>query len=127
MTKPSPIPARAIARAHLSQHAVPPLQWWRGDDATSYDTSALRMALRRVSVLAYPDAYAAIAGDEVVAVRIALHVARQADAPAWLIDWAGSLLLLSTLRGSLTAAVVLVHLRHRARATRAAAVRGRAS
>jgi len=125
--KRSAPPARAIKRASTRKHDVSPLQWWRGDDNASYDTVALRKALRQIWVLAYPDAPAAIAGDEAVAIRIGLHVYAKADAPAWLVDWAGSLLLLATLNGSLTAATVLIHLRRRVRATKAAAKRGKAS
>lgn len=129
MTKPSPVPARMTARAPLSQHDLPPLQWWRGASPCDNDVAiiTLRTALARVSVLAFPDTHAAMAGDDAVAVRIALHVCTQADAPAWLIDWAGSLLLFCTLKGSLTAAIVLVHLRRRAAVAAAALAHGRAS
>ena len=123
--KPPAAPARRIKRAGRQKQHVPPLQWWRGEAKPSYDTVALRKALRRLSVLAYPDAPAAIAGDEAVAVRIGLHVSTDASAPAWLVDWAGSLLLLATLNGSLTAAVVLIHLRRGARGARAATARRR--
>jgi hypothetical protein len=125
--KPSAPPARAMKRASTRKHDASPLQWWRGDDNASYDTVALRKALRQIWVLAYPDAPAAIAGDEAVAIRIGLHVYAKADAPAWLVDWTGSLLLLATLNGSLSAATVLIHLRRRVWATKATAKRGRAS
>lgn len=120
-------PARAMKPASTRKRCVSPLQWWLGDDNSTYDTVALRKALRQIWVLAYPDAPAAIAGDEAIAIRIGLHVYAKADAPAWLVDWTGSLLLLATLDGSLTAATVLIHLRRRARATKAAAKRRRAS
>ncbi|MCW5691650.1 MAG: hypothetical protein KIT48_04735 [Pseudolabrys sp.] len=123
--KRSTAPARPMKRAAPRKQNVSPLQWWRGDDHASYDTVALREALRQIWVLAYPDAPAAIAGDEAVAVRIGLHVYADAGAPAWLVDWAGSLLLLATLNGSLTAAVVLIHLRRGARGARAATARRR--
>lgn len=123
--KSSVTPARAMKRAGFSKQNIPPLQWWRGYDQAFYDTVALRKALRQLSVLAYPDAPAAMAGDEVVAVRIGLHVYADAGAPAWLVDWVGSLLLLATLDGSLTAAVVLIHLRRRARASGTATARHR--
>lgn len=125
--KPSATLARAMKRASTRKQDVSPLQWWRGDDNASHDTVALRKALRQIWVLAYPDAPAAIAGDEAVAIRIGLHVYANADAPAWLVDWAGSLLLVATLNGSLTATTVLIHLRRRARATKATAKRRRAS
>lgn len=125
--KPSAPPARAFKRAATRKQNVPPLQWWRGDDNASYDTVALRKALRQIWVLAYPDAPAAIAGDEAIAIRIGLHVYAKADAPVWLVDWTGSLLLLATLDGSLTAATVLIHLRRRTRATKATVKRRRAS
>ena len=126
MTKKPSAPTRAVRRTSTRKQNAPPLQWWRGNDNASYDTVELRKALRQIWVLAYPDAPAAIAGDEAIAIRIGLHVYAKADAPAWLIDWTGSLLLLATLDGSLTAATVLIHLRRRVRATKAAAKRRRA-
>ncbi|MBS0535237.1 MAG: hypothetical protein JSR72_14360 [Proteobacteria bacterium] len=127
MTKKPSAPARATKRGSTHKQNVPPLQWWRWDDNASYDTVTLRKALRQIWVLAYPDAPAAIAGDEAVAIRIGLHVYAKADAPAWLLDWTGSLLLLATLDGSLTAATVLIHLRRRVRASKATAKLRRAS
>ena len=127
MTKKPSAPTRAVRRTSTRKQNLPTLQWWRGNDNASYDTVELRKALRQIWVLAYPDAPAAIAGDEAIAIRIGLHVYAKADAPAWLIDWTGSLLLLATLDGSLTAATVLIHLRRRVRATKAAAKRRRAS
>ncbi len=127
MTKKTSAPARTVKRTSTRKQNVPPLQWWLGDDHGSYDTVALRKALRQIWVLAYPDAPAAIAGDEAIAIRIGLHVYAKADAPAWLVDWTGSLLLLATLDGSLTAATVLIHLRRRVRASKTAAKRRRAS
>ncbi|MBS0248342.1 MAG: hypothetical protein JSR61_17135 [Proteobacteria bacterium] len=126
MTKKPSAPTRAVRRTSTRKQNLPTLQWWRGNDNASYDTVELRKALRQIWVLAYPDAPAAIAGDEAIAIRIGLHVYAKADAPAWLIDWTGSLLLLATLDGSLTAATVLIHLRRRVRATKAAAKRRRA-
>ena len=127
MTKKPSTPARAMKRVSPRNQSLPPLRWWRGDDNASYDTVALRKALRQIWVLAYPDAPAAIAGDEAIAIRIGLHVYAKADAPAWLVDWTGSLLLLATLNGSLTAATVLIHLRRRVRATKPTVKRRRAS
>jgi hypothetical protein len=127
MTKKPSAPTRAVRRTSTRKHDASPLQWWRGNDNASYDTVELRKALRQIWVLAYPDAPAAIAGDEAIAIRIGLHVYAKADAPAWLVDWTGSLLLLATLDGSLTAATVLIHLRRRVRASKATAKRGRAS
>jgi len=127
MTKKPSAPTRAVRRTSTRKQNLPTLQWWRGNDNASYDTVELRKALRQIWVLAYPDAPAAIAGDEAIAIRIGLHVYAKADAPAWLVDWTGSLLLLATLDGSLTAATVLIHLRRRVRASKATAKRGRAS
>lgn len=124
--KPSAPPARAMKRA-TRKHDASPLQWWRGDDNSAYDTVTLRKALRQIWVLAYPDAPAAIAGDEAIAIRIGLHVYAKADAPSWLVDWTGSLLLLATLDGSLTAATVLIHLRRRVRAAETGNKRWRVS
>ena len=44
-------PARTVKRTSTRKQNVPPLQWWLGDDHGSYDTVALRKALRQIWVL----------------------------------------------------------------------------
>jgi hypothetical protein len=117
MTNPSPMTAHAGACARGRQHALPPLQWWRGKQAPDLPQEVaiaeLRTALARIAVLDLTDQRAAVEGDDVAAVRIALRIANKSDVPRWLLDWAAAALLLSTMQGSLAAAVTLVHLRRR--------------
>jgi hypothetical protein len=117
MTNPSPLAARAAARAHVRQQALSPLHWWLQEQAPELPQetmiAALRTALTRIALLGLTDHRAAADGNDAAAVRIALRLVNRPDTPTWLLDWAASALLLCTMQGSLAAAVTLVHLRRR--------------
>jgi hypothetical protein len=108
MKKPiAPIAATA-GRARFD--GIPPLQWWRGKLQPRLDAAAiaeLRAALSKLHLLAHPGWPAAIAEDASAAIRIAISTSRESASPQWLIDCAGSVLLLCADSGSAAAASCL--------------------
>jgi hypothetical protein len=127
MTKRLPAVTAAAARGTGRRYDLPPLRWWRGDAPDRLDRSAaaeLRQTLSRIRVPALTNWRAAARGEACVAVRIALGVASHPGAPDWLIDCAGSALLLCALEGSPAAGMVLAYLRRRLAAGALAMERG---
>ena len=116
MTKTLTAIAGTTARGGDRLHALPPLQWWRGEAPERLDQAnlaVLRETLSRLTVLGLTDWHAAVQGEAWAAVGIALGVASRPDVADWLIDAAASALLLCALVGSPAAALVLAHLRRR--------------
>jgi hypothetical protein len=89
---------------------IPPLQWWRGERKLRLDATAsaeLRATLSKLHLLAHPGWPDAVAGDVGAAIRIAVFASREGASPQWLIDCAGSALLLCADGGSAAAACLL--------------------
>jgi hypothetical protein len=106
---------RPVADHHQHRWSAP-LQWWREDPCPRLDAASvaeLRTALSRLHLLAHPTWPEAIGGDVSAVVRVAMTIRYDMTSPTWLIDCAGSLVLLSAAEGSETATAVLRHLRQR--------------
>lgn len=116
MTKtPAPM-AITTARGRDGRHALPPLQWWRGEAPEQLDhaaAAARRKTRWHLSVLGRPHLQAALQGEASPAVGAALATASRPDVPDWPVDGADAALLLCTLEGSPAAALALAPRHHR--------------